>query len=510
MRTFQVAAVYVPQNFNWLFRRGFDEWASVVQHEATLTAQKRLLGRKNMHTSSDRHCHGLSSRFPLLVAFSSGVLLLLVCQQLLAAERPNIILILADDMGYGDLGCYGHPLAKTPNIDQLAKQGVRFTQHYANGPECSPTRTALLTGRYQQRVGGLECAIGTGNVGRYDDAIRLAAHHELGLPVEQAVIPTALKKAGYVCGVFGKWHLGYEPKFNPIEHGWDEFFGYLGGNVHYFNHRELSDLHVLFRGRRPVRSQGYMTHLITDESIAFLQKHKSQPFFLYVSHESPHFPFQGPDDQDKVVTAENWMERDAKTYIVMLEDLDAEVGRLMVTVDSLGIADNTVVVFVSDNGGFSGAANMGPLSGAKSTTLEGGIRVPLIIRWPGRIQPGTTSEQVTVTFDLTSSFLRLAKAEIPTERLDGYDIIGHLTERRTDFARTLFWRGRRGDRTWWAVRDRDLKYVRKHGGGQTEEWLFDLSRDVGEQQNLLGTNGSDANRLKKLLGDWENEVKPGR
>ena len=277
----------------------------------------------------------------------------------LPLSGPNIVFVLADDLGYGDLGCYGHPVAKTPNIDRLAQQGVRFTQHYANGPECSPTRTSFLTGRYQQRAGGLECAIGTGNVGRYDDAIRLAERHELGLPVEQAVIPTELQKVGYSCGVFGKWHLGYEPQFNPMEHGWNEFFGYLGGNVDYFNHRELSDLHVLFRGRSPVSREGYMTHLITDDSIAFIKKHKKGPFFLYVSHECPHFPFQGPDEEHKVVTEKNWTERDAKTYVAMLEDLDTEVGRLLTALDVLGIADDTVVVFVSDNGGLSDAAKHG-------------------------------------------------------------------------------------------------------------------------------------------------------
>lgn len=465
-----------------------------------------------MHKATDEHGFPLGSRLgcELLLAFVSFLLLPVIGSPLFAAERPNIVLILADDLGYADLGCYGHPVAKTPNIDRLAKQGVRFTQHYANGPECSPTRTALLTGRYQQRAGGLECAIGTGNVGRYDDAIRLAARHELGLPAKQAVIPADLQKAGYACGVFGKWHLGYEPQFNPIEHGWDEFFGYLGGNVHYFNHRELSDLHVLFRGRQPVRREGYMTHLITDDSIAFIQKHKNQPFFLYVAHESPHFPFQGPGDRDKVVTEENWMERDAGTYVAMLEDLDSEVGRLLSALDELRIADHTIVVFVSDNGGLSDAANMGPLSGAKSTTLEGGIRVPLIIRWPGHIQPNTVSQQVSATFDLTCSFLRLAKTDTAADRLDGYDIIGHVAERRDDFPRTLYWRGRRGDRTWWAVRDRDLKYVRKTEGGRTDEWLFDLASDVGEKNNLYETNATEANRLKKLLSDWEAEVKPLR
>jgi N-acetylgalactosamine-6-sulfatase len=450
----------------------------------------------------------LNSSVLLIVAVSFSMFLALQIAD--AAGRTNVVFILADDMGYGDLGCYGRPVAKTPNIDRLAKQGVRFTQHYANGPECSPTRTAFLTGRYQQRAGGLECAIGTGNVGRYDDAIRLAEVRELGLPAEQTVIPGELKKAGYACGVFGKWHLGYEPQFNPMEHGWNEFFGYLGGNVHYFNHRELSDLHVLFQGRLPVYREGYMTHQITDASIAFIEQHKSRPFFLYVAHECPHFPFQGPDDLDKIVTEKNWTERDAKSYIAMLEDLDAEVGRLLATLERAEIADSTVVVFVSDNGGLQGAANMGQLSGAKSTTLEGGIRVPLIIRWPGRIERDTLSAQVSATFDLTASFLQLAQCDIPSDRLDGYDIIGHVAQQREDISRTLFWRGKRGERTWSAAREGAFKYVRKTEGSGTTEWLFDLERDVGEKKNLLPTMASEARRLQKLLSQWEADVKPAR
>ena len=425
-----------------------------------------------------------------------------------AAEQPNIVLILVDDMGYGDLSCYGHPVAKTPNIDRLAQEGVLFTQHYSNGPECSPTRTALLTGRYQQRVRGLECAIGTGNVGRYDDAMRLVERRQLGLPAGAAVLPGALKKTGYICGVFGKWHLGYEPQFNPIEHGWDDFFGYLGGNVHYFNHRELSHLHVLFQGQLPVHREGYMTHLITESSTDFIERHQEQPMFLYVSHECPHFPFQGPRDHQKVVTKHNWMQRDADTYVDMLQDLDLEVGRLLAAIDDAGLKDNTVVVFVSDNGGLQGAANMGGLRGAKSTTLEGGIRVPLIIRWPGQIEANIKSDQVCVTFDLTKSILQLAGVQLPTHQLDGYDIITHITQRREGISRSLFWRGRRGARTWWAVRDGDLKYVRKSETGQTDQWLFDLSSDMQEKKDLLAKKSSETNRLKKLLSKWEADVAP--
>ena len=442
----------------------------------------------------------------LLIAFP------LAGRAALTQEQPNIVFILADDMGYGDLGCYGHPVAKTPNIDRLAREGVRFTQHYSNGPECTPTRTALLTGRYQQRTRGLECAIGTGNVGRYDDAIERAENRDLGLTPELTILPSAMQQAGYVCAIYGKWHLGYEPKFNPIEYGWDEFFGYLGGNVHYFNHRETSDLHVLFRGRLPVYRDGYMTHLITDDSIDFLQRNAKtkRPFFLYIAHECPHFPFQGPGDGEKLVTAENWMERDAETYVAMLEDLDNEVGRIISAIDDAGITKDTIVVFASDNGGFAGAAHMGPLKGAKGSTLEGGIRVPLIIRCPGRIPAGVESDQVCVTFDLTRSFLNLAHAKVDTSRLDGLDIISHVADRQPDLPRTLYWRGRRGDRTWRAVRDGSMKLVSKSEGGKLEEWMYDLSSDVGEKRNIMATELQTARRLKRLLANWEYEMATSR
>lgn len=425
-----------------------------------------------------------------------------------SADDPNIVLILADDLGYGDLGCYGHPSAKTPNIDRLAREGVRFTQHYSNGPECSPTRTALLTGRYPQRAGGLECAIGTGNVGRYDEAIRLAKIRQLGLPADQAVIPLALNAEGYVTGVFGKWHLGYEPQFNPLMHGWHEFFGYLGGNVHYFNHRELSDLHVLFRGRLPVYRKGYMTHLITEDSLAFIERHKKRPFFLYVSHECPHFPFQGPQDADKLVTAENWTKRDPQTYVAMLEDLDREVGRLVAGIERAGLTRKTLVIFVSDNGGLSGAAHMGPLRGAKGTTWEGGIRVPLILRWPSVIKANQVSRQVCATFDLTHSLLTMVGRD--ASKLDGQDLLGQVVAQRSPQPRTLFWRGKRGKRTWSAVRDADLKYVRLRDGKRVSEWLFDLATDIGEAKDLRTARPKDVQRLRAKLERWEADVKPVR
>ena len=295
-----------------------------------------------------------------------------------------------------------------------------------------------------------------------------------------------------------------------MEHGWDAFFGYLGGNVDYFSHRELSDLHVLYRGREPASAKGYMTQLITDASIDFIERQQDRPFFLFVSHECPHFPFQGPGDGDKVVNEQNWTTPDSASYVAMLEDLDSEVGRLLAALDERGLAENTLVAFASDNGGFAGAGRMGPLRGAKGTTFEGGIRVPLILRWPGRIAAAVPCEQATATFDLTRSILELAGAEPSAERLDGYDIVGHVLEQRDNFARTLFWRGRRGDVTWRAVRDGNAKYVRKTDGSDSQEWLFDVARDIGEQNNLMAQREAEANRLKGLLGAWEADVKAAR
>ena len=423
-------------------------------------------------------------------------------------NRPNIVFIHVDDMGYGDIGCYGAPDAKTPFIDNLAAEGVKFTHYYSNGNECTPTRTAFMTGRYQHRVGGMECAIGTGNVGRYDDAIKLADNRNLGLPVDQTVIPSSLKQVGYRAGLYGKWHLGYEPKFNPLNYGFDDFFGCLGGNVDYFTHRELSDLPVLYKNRRAIEREGYMTHLTTDEALDFIDQSSGQPFFLYIAYTTPHFPYQGPGDADLEITRENFMTGTREKYVEMLEDMDSEVGRVVRAIDMKGIRDNTVIVYASDNGGTK-LAHHGVFSGHKSGTMEGGIRVPLIVRWPNRIRPGTVSEQMAITMDLTRSFLRIAGGE-PKQDLppDGIDIIDHIENQRQDFKRTFHWRDRRGDRTWWAINDGRMKYIKKIDGDTTNEWLFNLHDDPGEKNNLYASHPEVAADLKTKLTQWEADVQP--
>jgi arylsulfatase A-like enzyme len=431
------------------------------------------------------------------------------------AGKPNIVFILADDLGYGDLGCYGRQDIKTPVIDRIAAEGVRFTQYYANGPECTPTRTAFLTGRYQHRVGGLECAIGTGNVGRYDDAIRLRKTHDLGLPVKETSIARMLKDAGYATAITGKWHLGYEPKFAPHLHGFDHAFYCIGGGMDYFHYLDTVAGYNLFLNGNPIRREGHFTDLATDEAIKFIDKHADEPFFLYVPYTAPHSPFQGPDDyRPDPLPLDSLLWNQGKAppdvYIAMIEHVDKCIGRILKKLDEKVLAENTVIIFSSDNGG-TGSARNAPLSKIKGTTFEGGIRVPAMARWPGTIPRGTISNQACITMDFSASIVRIAGAKAPPGReFDGIDILKLVETGGPPQKRTLFWRGRRGERTRWAVRDGDMKYIRSTDGSRSEEYLFDLREDTSETRDLLEKRPEEVKRLKALLADWEKKVKHAR
>lgn len=439
-------------------------------------------------------------------------------------SAPNIILIVADDMGYGDLQCYGSTEIRTPNIDRLAAEGVRFTDFHSNGAECTPTRAALLTGRYQQRVGGLECAIGLNSVGRYPDAARLNNAHQLGLPVEYNALPSILKKVGYTSALIGKWHLGYGSAFQPKAQGFDYSIGPLGGGIDYFLHSIPEGVflghwepakHDFYRNGVEQHREGYyLTDLFTDEATNWINNQKKdKPFFLYLPYTAPHKPYQGPDDfkgLDHEFTVEEENTPNRENYIEMIEALDKGVGEIVEKVKAKGIEDNTVIIFVSDNGP-AGPGSAGSFRGNKGTLFEGGIRVPCIIKWPGHIKAGTVSDQAALTMDLTASIARIAHTAAPEGLpFDGVDIIKNIEDNKPVYSRTLFWRKQRSPRIVKAARDGYMKYLYVKNGNKITEYLFDLKNDPGEKNNLLGQHDEELKKLKGLLKDWEAEVKPVR
>jgi arylsulfatase A-like enzyme len=435
-------------------------------------------------------------------------------------EKPNIILILADDLGYGDLGCYGAADIKTPNLDRLASEGVRFTNFYSNAPECTPTRTALLTGRYQQRVGGMECAIGLNDVGRYPEALELSNRNDIGLPVEFNAIPTMLKAKEYNTALIGKWHLGGKEKFRPNVHGFDYSLGPLGGGIDYFHHTEPKGIFIgiemegnpdFYRNGLPHRRENYyMTHLITDEAVEWINIQKeTRPFFLYLPYTAPHNPYQGPDDyKPEQLTSKEFGIGNRETYVKMIEAMDKGIGKILDKLEEKGIADNTLIIFFSDNGPTK-MGTAGVLSGNKSELFEGGIRVPLIMKWPGKIKPAQVSGQMAIGMDITASISGIIGAE-PPKPFDGIDIVDHIVSGRNDFPRTLFWRFKRGNLVLKAVRDNSMKYIAETNKNGLTEYLFNLETDIGEKDNLVNKNSAELNRLKTLMDKWEAEVKPER
>jgi arylsulfatase A len=411
------------------------------------------------------------------------------------AERINIVFILADDLGYGDLGCQGCDDIRTPHLDRLAREGVRFTDFYANAPICTPTRAALLTGRYQQRV-GLEEVVTYQEFGR-------------GLPEDGTTLAHELRGQGYATGLCGKWHLGYDVGRRPLQQGFDRFFGLLGGNHDYFRHVDRIGAADLWEGNDPVRRAGYSTDLFTAAAIRFVEAHRDRPFFLYLAHAAPHFPWQGPDDEGKIVEPRQptWQQGDRRTYAAMVERMDEGIGGLVAKIDALGLGPRTLIVFTSDNGGHTHSRNA-PLRGEKATLFEGGIRVPCLARWPGTLPAGGTSSLVGLTLDWTATFRRLAGLAADTEREDGIDLVPHLTGRVPPPARPLFWRhtGKGGGDPGAAGRAVRLGRWKLLDLVRTDPQLFDLEADLAEAHDIVDRHPAKAAELGSLLDAWEADV----
>ena len=411
-----------------------------------------------------------------------------------ASSKPNIILIVADDLGYGDLGVTGCPDIKTPNIDRLASEGVRFRNAYANGAVCSPTRTALLTGRYQQRLGV--------------DRVIYADEQERGLTLKARLLPEALAVAGYRSAIIGKWHLGYPKQYFPTRQGFDEFLGFVAGNIDYFIHTDRLDNHDLWRNEDEIRRDGqYFTQLIADEAIRFLDRYRESPFFLYLPFNAPHDPFQGPEDAatagDQHVTRR--VNRTRAVYRKMVESLDHNVGRVLEQVRKTDLEANTAVFFMSDNGGVADVARNAPFRGSKGTLWEGGIRSPLIAKWRGEFSSGRLEDEPVAGMDLFPTLLAMAGIQIPGgDELDGVNLLPLLRGESTLAREGLYFHYRApGQSAQRALVENGWKYLRDN---QEKVYLFHLSQDQGEQSDLAEQHPERLSRMKSKYETWRREV----
>jgi arylsulfatase A-like enzyme len=442
------------------------------------------------------------------------------------SERPaNLIVILADDLGYGDVCAYGCTTTRTPNIDAIARSGARFTQGYVTAPVCSPSRAGLMTGRYQQRFGH---ELNAGGIAR-------AAKEGLGTPLDEQMLPKYLKDLGYTTGMVGKWHLGSTEKQHPMSRGFDEFFGFLHGGNLYLDPLEQPGVHFIergpegeassqhrhpanpiLRGREPVVEPAYLTEAFTREAVSFIERHRAEPFFLYVAYNAPHTPLQTTDEYyDRFPEVK---EEGHRVYAAMLSALDDGVGAITAALDRTGLGERTLVVFTSDNGcaTYTESCSNGPLLGGKLTPFEGGFRVPFLATWKGTIAPGRVIDVPVSTLDLLPTALELAHPRVgaggltgstakpppggPPKPLDGESLLPLLRGERDALARdTLIWR--LGDH--YAVRKGDWKLVQFL---DLPPLLFDLRADPGERHDLAPKNAETVEELQALYRDWKGQT----
>ncbi len=425
-----------------------------------------------------------------------------------AGPPPNIVVIMADDLGYGDISPYGGWI-DTPRLDRMAEEGMRFLDFHSSGNVCSPTRAGLMTGRYQQRAGipGVLFA----NPAR--------PSHDDGIEAGEVTLAEALRARGYATGVFGKWHLGYRARFNPVRHGFDEFRGFVSGNIDYHSHVDTMGRADWWRDGELSAEEGYATHLVTEHALRFIDRNRDRPFFLYLPHHAPHYPFQGPaDPADRAVGGDfdprGSVANRRRAYRDMVREMDAGIGEVLDALDAHGIADRTLVWFFSDNGAAQWGSNA-PLRGLKATDWEGGHRVPSIAVWPGRIPAGTESAQLASTLDVMPTLLPLVGSgeapqgagtlELPP--FDGVDLSPVLLRQEALARRQLFWGA---DGTFWngaAVRDGPWKLlIDRHDGTPGPPMLFNLADDLGEQEDLAAVHPDRVERMLAALDEWRTDV----
>ncbi|MBA2734258.1 MAG: sulfatase-like hydrolase/transferase [Acidobacteria bacterium] len=416
--------------------------------------------------------------------------------------RPNVLFILADDLGWGDLSCYGRPDYRTPNLDRLASEGTRFTQAYSASPVCTPTRCAFMTGQYPARH-----AVGL----REPLRERKIEGGRVGLAPGFPTVASHLGARGYETALIGKWHLGYLPKYGPLKSGFNEFYGIMSGAGDYFKHEDMTGTRDFFQNETPVTPErtGYMTDLLTERAIEFLKRRRTKPFYLSLHYTAPHWPWEGPRDVELSRTIRRGYDEfrgggSFKIYAEMMRSLDDGIGRVLQTLRDARLARDTLVIFTSDNGGERFSYNW-PFRGEKGELLEGGIRVPAIVRWPGIIPGGRVTEQVAITMDWMATILAAAGAKPDSDgqhKLDGLDLLPILQSKsaRSQVERTLFWR----HDVQTAVRAGRWKYWMDGN----EEYLFDLLADERENADYKKTRPREFAQLKAEFMNWDKQVLP--
>jgi arylsulfatase A-like enzyme len=417
----------------------------------------------------------------------------------MAPLQPNILFILADDLGYADLSCYGRRDFSTPNIDRMAAEGVRFLQAYANSAVCTASRVALITGRYQYKL-----AVGL------EEPLSTRMPRRIGLPPDHPTLPSLLKKAGYQSALIGKWHLGALPDFGPLQSGYDHFYGFRSGAVDYFTHKSgppASGAEDLWDGDVKIQQTGYLTDLLGSRAVDVVNRFagSGRPFLVSLHFNAPHWPWEAPGDEAESQRLENLFHYDGgtqRTYQRMIQQMDLQIGRVLQALDTAGIARDTIVIFTSDNGG-ERYADTWPFTGRKTELLEGGLRVPAVIRWPVRIPAGLASEQVTIGMDWFPTLLTVAgAAPDPAFPPDGISLLPWFTEGKTPAPRKLFWRYKYNDQQ--ATRDGDWKYLKI----LDNTFLFDVVQDPMERANLKERHMDVYERLVAEWNEWNSRMLP--
>jgi arylsulfatase A-like enzyme len=406
-------------------------------------------------------------------------------------RKPNIVLILLDDLGYADLGCQGVSQdIRTPHIDSLARGGIIFSSGYVMAPVCSPSRAALLTGRYQQRFGHEH---NTGDLAR-------EIKDDIGLPTSEITLADILKAEGYATGIIGKWHLGANDKYHPLNRGFDEFFGHLGG-AHWYTVWDDPNWGPIYRGMASAVGDEYLTDAFSREAVAFVQRHRNEPFFLYLSYNAVHAPMQAP--QKYLDRFPHIADQDRRTLAAMLSAADDGVGQLLRALQQTGLEQDTLIFCISDNGASpnSNSSRNDPLRATKGSLYEGGIRVPFILRWPARVPAELVYHDPACTLDILPTALAAAGGTPPKGRIfDGVNLIPYLTEeKRTQPHGTLFWRW--GEN--FALRKDNWKLVKSH---QPAPRLYDLSKDISEADDLYEQEPRIVKKLMAEYSRWEEQM----